>query len=172
MIADPRMSKPKSAAKAAGRRLSDTRAVKRNVPAEQSRAQSTDLLICILLAAAVFVAYSQVLHFDFVTYDDPDYGTGNTHVRAGLTFAGMVWAFSSSFAGNWFPLTWLSHMLDWQFFGSDSGWHHFTNVWIHALSTVLWFIVLKRMTAARWERTGGFPVCTPPSACRKRCLGR
>ena len=36
-------------------------------------------------------------------------------------------------------------------FGLDSGWHHFTNVWIHALSTLLWFAVLKRLTGARWR---------------------
>ncbi len=110
-----------------------------------------DVWIYALLAAAVFAAYSQMLHFDFVSYDDPDYVTGNPHVQAGLTLAGARWAFSSSFAGNWFPLTWLSHMLDVQLFGLDSGWHHFTNVAIHALSTVLWFVVLRRMTGARWK---------------------
>jgi Flp pilus assembly protein TadD len=140
------MPKPKKGGKSAGGRQ-----VKRNVAADRSPALSADVWICVLLAIAVFVAYSQALHFDFVTYDDPDYGSGNPHVRAGLTIAGIAWAFSSSYAGNWFPLTWISHMLDWQLFGSDSGWHHFTNMWIHALSTVLWFVVLKRMTGARWR---------------------
>ena len=112
-----------------------------------------DLWLYLLLAAAVFAAYAQVLHFDFVTYDDPDYVTGNAHVQAGLTLAGAAWAFGSSFAGNWFPLTWLSHMLDCELFGTDSGWHHFTNLWIHALSALLWFAVLQRMTGARWRST-------------------
>jgi protein O-mannosyl-transferase len=105
----------------------------------------------VLLAASVFLAYSQVLHFDFVSYDDPDYVSANPHVQSGMTWAGTAWAFGSSFAGNWFPLTWLSHMLDWQLFGSDSGWHHFTSVWIHALTTLLLFGVLERMTGARWR---------------------
>jgi Flp pilus assembly protein TadD len=103
----------------------------------------------VLLAAAVFVIYSQVLHFDFVTFDDPAYVTENPHVQAGLSLAGAAWAFGSSAAGSWFPLTWLSHMLDCQLFGLDGGWHHFTNLWIHALSTLLWFTVLKRITGAR-----------------------
>ena len=64
------------------------------------------------LRGAVLAVYGQVLHFDFVTYDDPDYVTANAHVQAGLTWAGVAWAFRASFAGNWFPLTWLSHMLD------------------------------------------------------------
>jgi protein O-mannosyl-transferase len=110
----------------------------------------TDLWICLLLVAAVLVAYLQVRHFDFVSYDDPDYVTENPHVRAGLTWENMGWAFGSSFTGNWFPLTWLSHMLDCQLFGLDSGWHHLTNVWIHIASTLLLFTFLRRATGTRW----------------------
>jgi tetratricopeptide (TPR) repeat protein len=114
-----------------------------------SRAQAGELWIYLLLAAAVFVAYAQVLHFDFVTYDDPDYVTANPHVLAGLTREGIAWAFRSGFAGNWFPLTWLSHMLDVSLAGLDAGRHHFTNLWLHALSTLLWFALLQRLTGAR-----------------------
>jgi Tfp pilus assembly protein PilF len=129
----------------------------RNAPNAKRRTQASvrgpgsNLWIYLLLAVAVLAAYGQVLHFDFVSYDDPDYITANPHVQAGLTWAGVAWAFRSSFAGNWFPLTWLSHMLDSTLFGLDSGWHHFTNVWIHALSTLLWFAVLKWLTGARWR---------------------
>jgi len=125
--------------------------VAREVQAERARGPRSDLWIYLLLAVAILAAYGQVLHFEFVTYDDPDYVTANPHVQAGLTWAGVRWAFRSSFAGNWFPLTWLSHMLDYELFGADSGWHHFTNVGIHALSALLWFAVLKRMTGARWR---------------------
>jgi Flp pilus assembly protein TadD len=117
----------------------------------QPQRPPSDLWIYLLLAAAVFLMYSRVLHFDFVTFDDPEYVTANPHVQAGLSLAGVAWAFGSSAAGSWFPLTWLSHMLDCELFGLDGGWHHFTNVWIHALSTLLWFAVLKRITGARWK---------------------
>jgi protein O-mannosyl-transferase len=111
----------------------------------------SDLWIIVLLAAAIITVYSPVVHFDFVTYDDPDYVTANPHVQAGLTLRGVAWAFTNSFAGNWFPLTWLSHMLDCQMFGLDSGWHHFTNALIHSLSTLLLFGFLKHLTGARWK---------------------
>ncbi|HLK66978.1 MAG TPA: tetratricopeptide repeat protein [Bryobacteraceae bacterium] len=107
-----------------------------------------NICICLLLLAAVLAVYAQTLHFDFVTFDDPDYVTENPHVQAGLTLAGLKWAFGSAFAGNWFPLTWISHMLDCQFFGLDSGWHHFMNVCIHALTTMLLFVLLRRATGA------------------------
>ena len=100
---------------------------------------------------AVLAAYLPVLHFDFVSYDDPDYVTANPHVQAGLTWAGAAWAFRTSFAGNWFPLTWLSHMLDCSLFGLDSGGHHLTNLSIHLLTSLLWFALLERLTGARWR---------------------
>uniref|UniRef100_Q01XC0 TPR repeat-containing protein n=1 Tax=Solibacter usitatus (strain Ellin6076) TaxID=234267 RepID=Q01XC0_SOLUE len=114
-------------------------------------AKSRNFGIYVLLAIAVFAAYAPVLHFDFVTYDDPDYVTANPRVQAGLSAAGIAWAFGAGYAGNWFPLTWLSHMLDVSLFGLDAGWHHFTNLWLHALSTLLWFAVLQRLTGARWR---------------------
>ncbi len=106
-----------------------------------------DLFFCLALLLAILAVYSQVAHFDFVNYDDPDYTTGNRHIRAGLTGAGVVWAFTSSYAANWFPLTWLSHMLDYQLYGSNAGGHHVTNLALHVLNTLLLFALLKRMSS-------------------------
>ena len=114
------------------------------------RGPAVDLAIAVLLVAAIFTAYGQTTHFGFVNYDDPDYVSANAHVRAGITPEGVGWAFGHSFAGNWFPLTWLSHMLDCELFGLDSGRHHLTSVSIHALATLLLFLALRRMTSARW----------------------
>lgn len=104
-----------------------------------------------LLAVVTLAVYSQVRRFEFVNFDDPEYVTENAHVRAGLTWDGMVWAFKSLEAANWFPLTWLSHMADCQFFGLRSGWHHWTNVLLHTLATLVLFAALKRMTGAVWR---------------------
>ncbi len=111
---------------------------------------ATDFGIAVLLVVAIFAAYGQTLHFGFVNYDDPDYVGANVHVRAGITAGSVAWAFGHSFAGNWFPLTWLSHMLDCELFGLDGGLHHLTSVSIHALATLLLFAVLRRITGSRW----------------------
>jgi tetratricopeptide (TPR) repeat protein len=118
-------------------------------PAPPTKAPS-DLWIYALLTAGIFAAYVPVLRFGFVNYDDPVYIANNPHVSGGITWSGMVWAFTHSFAGNWFPLTWISHMLDCQFFGLDAGVHHFTNLAIHTAATLLLFAVLRRITQARW----------------------
>lgn len=110
-----------------------------------------NLLICLALLLTTFAVYAQVRHFDFVNYDDPDYTIGNVHVRQGLTTQGLEWALTSHDAANWFPLTRVSHMLDFQFFGPSSGWHHLHNVLLHALAAILLFIFLERAARARWR---------------------
>jgi tetratricopeptide (TPR) repeat protein len=71
-------------------------------------------------------------------------------VRTGITAGGIEWAFTSRDAANWFPLTRLSHELDCQLFGLNSGWHHLTSVAFHGATVVLLFMFLLRATRARW----------------------
>ena len=115
------------------------------------RVSRLDLWIYLALFLATFVVYAQVRQFNFVNFDDPEYVVDNPHVRAGITPEGVKWAFTSGDAANWFPLTRLSHMLDCQFFGLQSGLHHLTNVLLHALATLLLFAFLNRATQARWR---------------------
>jgi tetratricopeptide (TPR) repeat protein len=99
-----------------------------------------------LLVALVFAVYAQVGRHEYVVYDTGDYITENSHVLAGLTWDGFRWALTSTFAANWFPLTWLSHMLDVEIFGVDPGAHNLVNACIHALNSILCFAWLSRMT--------------------------
>src|SRR6478672_12075277 len=103
-----------------------------------------------LLFALTIAVYGQVRQFDFVNYDDPEYVTANWYVRQGVTANGIGWAMRSGEAANWFPLTRISHMLDVQLFGLNSGRHHFANVLLHALAAVLLYASLARATHARW----------------------
>jgi Flp pilus assembly protein TadD len=102
------------------------------------------------LAIAVFSVYLQTRRFEFLRYDDPEFVVNNLHIRGGLTPASIAWAFTTGYAANWFPLTWLSYMLGINLYGLASGWHHLTNVLLHAISTILLFAVLRRATGARW----------------------
>jgi tetratricopeptide (TPR) repeat protein len=112
--------------------------------------KSAPLWVYSLLAVATLAVYAQTAHFDFVNFDDPDYVTSNTHIRGGFTSENIEWAFTSGDAANWFPLTRLSHMLDYQLFGMASGWHHFTNLLLHATAVLLLFAFLNRVTHRQW----------------------
>ena len=126
----------------------ETEAGRNGRPAPRPR---RDLWICAVLFLATFAVYFQVRHHEFILYDDPDYVSDNSHVRSGLTPEGVAWAFTTGHAGNWFPLTWISHMVDCQIFGVDSGAHHLVNVLFHVLAALLLFAVLRRMTGAVWR---------------------
>jgi Flp pilus assembly protein TadD len=131
-------------------RRADSRKKSGRVTPAPDRGRAVDASIAFSLVVAIFLAYAQTFHFGFVNYDDPDYVTANAHVQAGLTAESIGWAFRHSFAGNWFPLTWISHMLDFELFGLHAGRHHFTSVCLHAAASVLLFLVLRRITGTRW----------------------
>jgi len=101
-----------------------------------------------LLVAGIFLP---AVSHDFITYDDPVYVTENANVTGGLTWANVRWAFRSTEASNWHPLTWLSHMADCQLFGLQPWGHHLTSVLLHAINCVLLFAALRRMTGAPWR---------------------
>jgi tetratricopeptide (TPR) repeat protein len=107
--------------------------------------------ICLSLAAMTLAVYGQALRCQFLTFDDQAYVTENRHVLPGLTIADIGWAFSSVVAGNWHPLTMLSHMLDCQIYGLRPWGHHLTNVLLHTANVVLLFLALARMTGAVWR---------------------
>ena len=110
----------------------------------------TALAVCGLLVLAVALVFGQTVRHEFVNFDDDGYVYGNLHVRQGVTPHGLVWAFTAFDTANWHPLTWLSHMLDVQFYGLWAGGHHLTNVLLHALSVIVLFLVLRRMTGRLW----------------------
>jgi tetratricopeptide (TPR) repeat protein len=105
-------------------------------------------LLCLLLFCSVLAAFWPAIQSGFLTLDDGGYVTQNGHVREGLSFQGLVWAFSTASQSNWHPLTWLSHMLDCQLFGLRAWGHHLTNVLLHAANALLLFVILARMTGA------------------------
>jgi protein O-mannosyl-transferase len=107
--------------------------------------------VCIFLAAIIWLVFGQTLHHDFVNYDDADYVFKNAQVARGLTLEGIVWAFTHVHSANWHPLTWISHMLDCQFYGLNPGWHHLTNVLLHTATAILLFLVLRQMTGTFWQ---------------------
>lgn len=108
--------------------------------------------ICLILASVTFWLYQPVMNHDFVNYDDLGYVKENPNVQQGVSFRSVSWAFATGHAGNWHPVTWISHMLDCQVFGAlNPGGHHLTNVLFHIANGILLFLLLWRMTSATWR---------------------
>jgi tetratricopeptide (TPR) repeat protein len=106
-------------------------------------------LLAISLALMTFALYANSLRNGFVSYDDPPYVTNNYQVQQGLTRSSISWAFTTTTEANWHPITWLSHMADVQMFGLRPAGHHLTNVLLHTLNVVLFFLLLYGATGMR-----------------------
>src|SRR5258708_5651708 len=105
-----------------------------------------NLGICLLLAMVTLLVFWPLHKAEFIDYDDNMYILENVHVQSGLSWTNLEWAFTSGYAANWHPLTWISHMLDCQFYGMRPGGHHLTNVLLHIVNALLLFGLLRSMT--------------------------
>ena len=104
------------------------------------------LAICAALIAITWAVFGQTVGHEFVNFDDPSYVSDNEHIRGGLSWHEVTWAFTHIHSHNWHPLTTVSHMLDCQLFGLRPGWHHFVNVLLHTIGAILLFLALEQMT--------------------------
>jgi Flp pilus assembly protein TadD len=122
----------------------------RAVAREPARPRRRDhrLWIAAALVGLTLAVYAPVRHHDFVNLDDAQYVSQNPAVLAGLTWQGVAWAFTAGHAGNWHPLTWISHMIDVELFGRGAGGPHLTNLVLHMASAVLLFWLLASLTGA------------------------
>lgn len=101
---------------------------------------------CLLIFGVVAALYAPTIGHPFSDYDDDYYVTENPHVRAGLSWQTIGWAFASGENANWHPLTWISHELDVELFGMRPGGHHATSALFHSLNAVLLFLLVLLAT--------------------------
>ena len=107
-------------------------------------------LTVLLLSLITLALYLPAVRYDYLTYDDDDYVTNNSMVQNGLTLDGIKWAFTTMHASNWFPLTWMSHMMDSSLFGHGPAGPHLTNILLHTANTALLLLLLVRLTGRLW----------------------
>jgi tetratricopeptide (TPR) repeat protein len=105
----------------------------------------------LLLMAVTLALYAPVARNRFVNFDDDTGIVNNAHVRAGLTWNTVKWSFTSFEQGNWHPLTWLSHALDYEWFGLDAAGHHLVSAWLHAMNVAILFWLLQSATGCTWR---------------------
>lgn len=111
--------------------------------------RAATLWVSLALVLAVVLVYGQVGYHDFVSLDDPGYVFDNSHVQSGLSWDSVRWAFTTFHRSNWHPVTWLSHMADFELFGLWAGGPHIVNGVLHAANAVLLFLALSLMTGSR-----------------------
>jgi tetratricopeptide (TPR) repeat protein len=110
-------------------------------------------LVMLLLAVVTVVAYGHLFTNDFTNFDDDTYILNNLWVQGGLSIDSIRWAFSFDLKDGayWQPLTWLSLMLDNEFFRLNPVGYHLENLAIHITNALLLFTLLRRMTDRIWS---------------------
>ena len=109
------------------------------------------VLVCLLLAAVTVAVYWRVAGYDFINIDDHVYFGENQHVLAGLTWRNVAWAFHTTLDASWYPLSWLSFMLDAELFGRSPAGPHLMNVALHVANAILLLLLLERLTGSFWR---------------------
>ena len=109
-------------------------------------------LVLISFSFITFIVYLSTLRNEFIEWDDRDYVFKNPFIRS-FNIVFFRRAFFDFHSGNWHPLTWISHALDYAFWGLNPLGHHLTNNILHAVNTFLvMFLIIKLLETAR-ERT-------------------
>jgi tetratricopeptide (TPR) repeat protein len=108
-------------------------------------------LLGALLIGLIAIAFWPLPDNGFIDYDDPFYVTNNPDVNGGLTAQSIKWAFTTLQVSNWHPLTWLSHMLDCEFFGLNPRAHHWVNLVLHTVNALLLLLLMRRLTGSLWR---------------------
>ncbi|MGD0885158.1 MAG: hypothetical protein ABSA46_09855, partial [Thermodesulfovibrionales bacterium] len=128
---------------------------------------------CVLYYLAAFVSlitfaiYLSSLRNDFVIWDDGLYVINNLHIRS-LNWAFFQWAFSGFYAGNWHPLTWVSHAFDYAVWGLNPMGHHLTNNILHAMNTFLVVLLCIKLLEMWKERS--MPEAASPFLDERRIM--
>jgi tetratricopeptide (TPR) repeat protein len=110
-----------------------------------------EIVLSIVLLLLICAVFEPIRGAQFVLLDDFDYVAENRMVRSGLSTEGIRWAFTTFTIDNWFPITWLSYMLDVELFGVDPAGHHLVNVGLHSANAVLLFVLLRCTTGFAWR---------------------
>ncbi len=107
---------------------------------------ATRAWLAVALAVLTAALYLPALDHAWLNYDDDVYITQNPDLLRGLGPDGVVWAFTSFHGANWFPLTRLSWMLDYEIHGLAPAGFHATGLALHALCAALLFLALCRLS--------------------------
>ena len=103
------------------------------------------------IALVTFFVYLPALRNEFVYWDDNLYIFENPHIRS-LDAAFFRWAFFDFHAGNWHPLTWISHAVDYALWGLNPLGHHLTSIILHAINTALVVVLVLQLFELARER--------------------
>jgi Flp pilus assembly protein TadD len=101
--------------------------------------------IIILSGITVLVYAGSLGHSFLLNWDDYFYVLHNQSIQ-GISWEHVKEAFTRFYEGNYAPVHIISYMFDYSLWGLRAGGFIFTNVLIHAVNGILFYVLLYRMT--------------------------
>jgi len=124
-----------------------------NTDTLSKRSEYATVVVAVFIFILTFIVYSPALKNDFVNWDDDIYVYENAD-NLSLNFQSLSWMLTSFHAGNWHPFTWLSHAIDYFFWGLDPLGHHLASIILHGLNGLLVFFLTISLTVKAKEVNG------------------
>lgn len=120
--------------------------VQENLGKEKSNGKGLLFILWLVLLILSLSAFWSLKDAKFLDMDDHIYVYENETLKKGFTLENLKWAFSTVSLGFYFPLTIITHLLDVEMYGLNSGGHHITSLIIHILSATFLFLFLVKGT--------------------------
>lgn len=121
------------------------------------------VLVPAAIAAIVVASFLPALDGQFLNWDDRTLFTNNHDFR-GLGAAQLRWMFTTTLAGHYMPLAWLTLGLNYRLGGMSPWGYHLTAILLHAANAVLFYLIARRLlrAALRTSPAGPDPVDDEP----------
>src|SRR5882762_2966665 len=107
------------------------------------------LIACSTIAALALLVNWGTLRFGFVSWDDSRYVTENPWIR-GWTWQNLAHIFTKPYFVSYMPLQLVSYVLDYSLWGLRPFGYHLQQILLHALSSVLAFVLVRRLFGRFW----------------------
>ena len=115
------------------------------MPSINNTNKTRTCLHLLVLTIASFALFWQALGHDFlINWDDRQYVLDNPVIR-GFSFEHLKTAFTTFYIGNYAPLHLISYMLDYEIWGLRASGFIFTNLLLHTVNGLLFYLLLKRV---------------------------
>ena len=102
------------------------------------------VLVPAAIVAIVVISFLPALDGQFLNWDDSTLFTKNHDFR-GLGAAQLRWMFTTTLAGHYMPLTWLTLGLNYRLGGMSPWGYHLAAILLHAANAVLFYLVARRL---------------------------
>jgi hypothetical protein len=89
--------------------------------------------------------FYKVVHFDFLTWDDPEQIFNNPNVIDDGLYVNFIGGFFSSVVKMYHPFTTFTYRIEYQLFGLNNAVFHLTNLAIHCLNIGIVFYLFRQL---------------------------